>query len=220
MPTGASEQIRYCAAEISDKLSGEDPRRHAALGIDFFQKIIGISLPVDVIAAAVNLLTQGDDPLLERIVYFDDGMEQYEIDPADFGCFEATGELVHPETGEIIANPARRLTFSWALRSSLAEPFALPPTEGLGFAAAPGALLRVDDAPHDGTPVLMTIRPDLARFSGRPADSAWAGLTLVMRFREGSWEFAAPFGRGGWKDDDFQGWTASTAPGLASATLA
>lgn len=137
MLTGASEQIRYCAAEIRDKLTGEDPQRHAALGIDFFQRIIGISLPVGVISAAVNFHSQGDDPLLERIVFFDDGMEQYEIDPADYGCFEATGELVHPETGEIIADPSRGLVFSWALRSTLAEPFAPPPTEDSDF-AAPG----------------------------------------------------------------------------------
>lgn len=213
MPTIDVYGVSACAAEIRGKLHREDPARYACLHLSFFLELLGSSRPVDIIQAAVQSLANGDDPIFETLAFYDDGHEQHEIEPEDYVAFCVTGELVHPVSGELIADPRRGLSLAWALRSDRKPLYTLPPVE---VAIDKSDLLPVKEAPRDGTPVLMTLRSDLAGISGRPDDSAWEGLSLVMRYREGCWEIAAPFGRGGWKDEEFVGWTPSDAPGLAS----
>lgn len=70
----------------------------------------------------------------------------------------------------------------------------------------------MDEAPKDGTPVLVKIKDDLSEYGVTPNDFgntyAFCGLHAVMRSRGDihDWCFAAPVGRGGFPDAWLDGW--------------
>ena len=70
----------------------------------------------------------------------------------------------------------------------------------------------MQEAPKDGTSVLVKIKDDLSPWGVKPGDfgntDAFCGLYAVMRNRGDimDWCFAAPVGRGGFPDDWLAGW--------------
>jgi hypothetical protein len=78
--------------------------------------------------------------------------------------------------------------------------------EAIEQAQADDGWLPIEQAPRDGTRVLVILRDPLP--DDRPDLARWAGVPFVARNRGDSsdWCFAAPVGCGGWPDEWLVGW--------------
>lgn len=69
--------------------------------------------------AAMNILTSSEFAIFNVKGYFvDDAEQSYELSDADFESVVCNNELVHPETGELVDNPAEKVSPFFELISS------------------------------------------------------------------------------------------------------
>lgn len=70
--------------------------------------------------------------------------------------------------------------------------------------AAPG-MRPMDEAPRDGTPILVKIREDLFAMTGRAEAVAWQGRAAVLSFVPEGWRFDFPKGNMLWPESYLEG---------------
>ncbi len=105
--------------EMKDKLLAAletlNPEAHKMLSAKFFSDKTGIPNGPE-LSEMLHSISKENNKLERWAILFEPEGE-HEIEEEDLAHFDATGELVHPHTGELIPNAAELLSIFYAVRT-------------------------------------------------------------------------------------------------------
>ncbi len=99
------------------------PDAHKMLSPKFFSDKTGIHYGPE-LSEMLHEISKENDKLERWAVLFEFG-DEYEIEEEDLAHYDATGELVHPHTGEMVKDAVEHLSIFYAARAPEIEQPAL-----------------------------------------------------------------------------------------------
>jgi len=96
-----------------------NPEAHKMLSAKFFSDKTGIPYGPE-LSEMLHEISKENDKLERWAVLFEFD-DEYEIEEEDLAHYDATGELVHPHTGEMVKNADEHLSIFYAARAPAVE---------------------------------------------------------------------------------------------------
>jgi len=107
----SSIEMKEKLRSVIEKLNHE---AHKMLSAKFFSDKTGIPYGPELIEM-LDVISKEDSKLERWAILFEFG-DEFEIEDEDLAHFDATGELVHPHSGELIPNAAEHISIFYAIR--------------------------------------------------------------------------------------------------------
>jgi len=105
---------------LREKISKLDPAQYRMVSPAQMSATLGVDDTPE-FAAVLESLSQGADACLERWAIIFDDIGEHPIKPEDLAHFDETGEIVHPETGELIPEARTEVDIFYAVREPSPE---------------------------------------------------------------------------------------------------
>lgn len=111
------EGMRHACLAITDLLEGLSHGNGEFLTLPFFYERLNDAADRQRLPSALSILCSFDAAILKAHGYLDDPDEgQIHLEDDTFRDLLSTGQLAHPETGELIHNPMQRVHLYYSIR--------------------------------------------------------------------------------------------------------
>jgi len=106
--------------QLIDVIAGMGHEAYRMVTMQQMVKIAGLPQDTD-ITKELDLLSKGGDAVLERWAMISDDLGEHTLEDEDLAHFDKTGEVVHPETGDLIAAGQVDISIFYAVTSPTPE---------------------------------------------------------------------------------------------------